>query len=328
MAVQGGLLASVIATGKSDKVSRLGTTIWPTLSFLLSKLVVYTILGFILGLFGEKLSLSQSTRIIMQALAGLYMIAVALNLLNVHPIFRYTVIQPPKFLGKLVRNQSKSEKLFAPALLGAMTLFIPCGTTLAMEALAISTGSAVKGALVMSVFILGTMPLFTGFGFITSSLNGLFKKNFLKIAAFGVLYMGLTSINGALNIAGLPFTAQMLTSSAKDILATAINPAGGSVLAANSNVQLINGVQVVDISVNPTSYDPEYIRVKAGVPVKLNLKTNSKLGCTRAFTIPQFGITKLLNNNSTDSVEFLPEKRGKYSFTCSMGMYGGIIEVI
>lgn len=77
----------------------------------------------------------------MQFAAGLYMIAVALNLLNIHPIFRYAVIQPPKFLTRRVRNQSKSKELFAPALLGLMTILIPCGTTLAIEALAISTSS-------------------------------------------------------------------------------------------------------------------------------------------------------------------------------------------
>ena len=86
------------------------------------------------------------------------MIVIALDLLQIHPIFRYAVIQPPRFLLKKVKNQSKSKTLFAPALLGAFTIFIPCGTTLAMEALAISSANAFTGATIMAAFVLGTTP--------------------------------------------------------------------------------------------------------------------------------------------------------------------------
>jgi sulfite exporter TauE/SafE len=176
LAVQGGLLASIIAAREEDQlekekrnkrgatVSFHTQTVWPTLVFLGSKLVAYTILGFILGAFGGVLNISPTVQIWMQFVAGLYMIAIALNLLNVHPIFRYAVIQPPRFLTRMVRNQSKSKDLFAPAFLGALTIFIPCGTTLAMEALAISSANAFLGAAIMAAFVLGTTPLFFGVG--------------------------------------------------------------------------------------------------------------------------------------------------------------------
>lgn len=174
----------------------------PTLAFLVAKLIAYTSLGFLLGAFGGAIGISELMQIVMQLIAGLYMIVVALNLLNVHPIFRYAVIQPPKFLTRRVRNQSKSKDLFAPALLGAMTVFIPCGTTLAMEALAISSANALMGAAIMATFILGTSPLFFGVGWITSMLGEKFRTRFLKIAAVAVIYLGLTSINGALVAGG------------------------------------------------------------------------------------------------------------------------------
>src|SRR3989344_4064594 len=110
MAVQGGLLASTIAAREEEDI-RDGVqhkhNIWPTLAFLVTKFIAYLILGFILGSFGSALSLSDSARVVMQIAASLYMILVAMNLLNVHPIFRYVIIQPPKFLAKLVRNQAK-----------------------------------------------------------------------------------------------------------------------------------------------------------------------------------------------------------------------------
>src|SRR3989344_978799 len=127
LAVQGGLLASVIAAREEEKRT---PKYLITIAFLFAKLVAYTLLGFLLGMLGEKLSLSTTTQSILQLLAGLYMLAIAFNLLNVHPIFRYAVIQPPRFLGKLVRKESRSSQLFAPILLGLLTIFIPCGTTL------------------------------------------------------------------------------------------------------------------------------------------------------------------------------------------------------
>src|SRR3989344_3713342 len=124
LAVQGGLLASVIAErsegdleeGKSGKHNLL-----PILAFLVTKLIAYTTLGFLLGLFGQSLAISDQVRITMQILAGIYMLLVAGDLLNLHPIFRYAILQPPRFLTRMIREESKSQDIFAPALLGFMT---------------------------------------------------------------------------------------------------------------------------------------------------------------------------------------------------------------
>lgn len=328
LAVQGGLLASTIAAREEEDVesgSRRKHNILPTAAFLATKLIAYTILGFFLGLFGQTLQISGSAQTFMQFIAGGYMIAVALNLLNVHPIFRYAIIQPPRFLTRLIRNQTKSKDIFAPSLLGAMTIFIPCGTTLAMEALAISTGNPVLGALVMGVFTLGTMPLFFGIGFLTTSLGDAFRAKFFKIAGFLVLYLGITSFNGALVATGSPITLQSIWQA----LPIEIDLSGGQAAApADSSVKLIGGVQTVDMAVSPTSYSPNYIQVKMGVPVRLNLTASGGLGCTSFFRIPKLGITKELAQGVTTPVEFTPQSPGRLTFTCSMGMYSGVIEVI
>lgn len=328
LAVQGGLLASTIAAREEEDYeegSRRKHTIFPTAAFLTTKLIAYTILGFLLGLFGQTLQISGSAQTVMQLAAGGYMVAVALNLLNVHPIFRYAIIQPPRFLTRMVRNTSKSKDLFAPALLGAMTIFIPCGTTLAMEALAVSTGNPLLGAMIMGVFTLGTAPLFFGIGFLTASLGDAFRAKFFKIAGVLVLYLGITSVNGALLAAGSPITLQTI----REAIPIEIDLSGGEVAAStDSNVRMIGGVQTADISVFPTSYSPNYLQVKAGSPVRLNLTVNGGLGCTSFFRMPQLGITKRLAQGTTETVEFTPKSPGKLTYTCSMGMYSGTIEVI
>lgn len=322
LAVQGGLLASVIAEREEEaKTDTKKHALYATTVFLVSKYVAYVALGFVLGAFGGVINISGEVQTIMQLFAGIYMAAVALNLLNIHPIFRYVIIQPPRFLTRLVRNQSKSKDIFAPALLGAMTIFIPCGTTLAMEALAISSANAFSGATIMGVFILGTMPLFFGIGFLTSFLGEAFKRKFLKLAAIAVMYLGVTSINGSLVALGSPLTLQSIAEYSPIIV-----DLDGS--AGDSSADEYATNQNAEIDVTGYGYVPNYIRVKKGQPVTLTLRSKDAYSCASAFRIPSLGIKRNLAANDTQTITFTPDKTGKIPFSCSMGMYRGVIEVI
>jgi sulfite exporter TauE/SafE len=323
MAVQGGILASIITSREEEEIQhkiKRKNSLWPVAAFLGAKLIAYTILGLLLGLVGQTLALTDTTRTIMQFVAGGYMIAVALHLLNVHTVFRYVLIQPPHFLRRFVNNQTTRKDLFAPAIFGLLTIFIPCGTTLAMEALAISSGSPLWGAAIMATFTFATMPYFFGLGWITTVLGDAYQQRFLKVAALVLIYLGVLSINGGLNLVGSPITLQTI--------GRAFYERSRYAQQTPSGVELANGVQEATINVLPTSYSPDYIQLTAGVPAKLNLVTGNGLGCTAAFTIPQLGVRKILQPSSTATVEFTPQNKGKITWTCSMGMYSGVIEII
>lgn len=317
LAVQGGLLASVIAAREDETSSNTKKhALYATAVFLISKLLAYTTLGFLLGTFGGALNIGDRVQTIMQLLAGIYMITVALNLLNIHPIFRYAIIQPPRFLTRLVRNQSKSKDIFAPALLGAMTIFIPCGTTVAMEALAISSANALIGASILAAFTLGTIPLFFGIGFLTSILGEAFKTKFLKLAAVAVIYLGITSINGSLVALGSPLTLQTMVENFPITYNSGERP-----------VEIITN-QNPEIFITSSGYSPNYLKIKAGSPVNLKLSSKDAYTCASAFRIPSLKIAKNLKANESQTITFTPEKPGKIPFSCSMGMYRGVIEVI
>ncbi|MGE5042318.1 MAG: sulfite exporter TauE/SafE family protein [Candidatus Levyibacteriota bacterium] len=322
LAVQGGLLASVI-TAREEEVSTNKKThaLISTTVFLLAKLTAYTLLGFVLGAFGGVINISGTVQTVMQMAAGLYMIAVALNLLNIHPIFRYVIIQPPRFLTRLVRNQSRSKDVFAPALLGAMTIFIPCGTTLAMEALAISSANALMGAAIMDAFILGTIPVFFGIGFMTSLLGDTFRSKFLKLAALAVFYLGFMSVNGSLVAFGSPITMQSVL--AHIPVTVNFNDSGNQ--AQNDTLPTI---QNPEIDITSAGYTPDYIRVKQGQEVTLTLKSKDAYSCASAFRIPSLGIARNLHPNETQVITFTPTEKGQIQFNCTMGMYRGVIEVL
>lgn len=321
LAVQGGLLASVIAAREEDAKSDMKKhVLYSTVAFLIAKLISYTILGFILGFFGGAVNIGGKLQTFMQLAAGIYMIVVALNLLEVHPIFRYAIIQPPRFLTKRVRNQSKSKDIYAPALLGFMTIFIPCGTTIAMEALAISSASAIVGASIMFAFILGTIPVFFGLGFLSSILGDAFRTKFLKLAAVLVIFLGIMSINGALVAFGFPINLNSIGRSIVGIVKVNKN--------SNQNMSpVINQNPVIVIT--SSGYSPNIITVKKGVPVTIKLVGKDAYSCASAFRIPSLGIAiNLKSANDVQIVKFTPINSGEIPFTCTMGMYSGIIKVI
>lgn len=83
-----------------------------------------------------------------------------------------------------------------------------------------------------------------------------------------------------------------------------------------------NGVQVFDIVVKGV-YSPNIITAKAGKPVRINFTRREDTECSRFVVFSDFNIRKELPENRTISVEFTPDKKGEFIFTCDMGMYQG-----
>ena len=318
LALQGGLLATAIAAQKSDTARGWKWTLLPTFIFLLAKVAAYTLIGFLLGLFGSVFQLSITAQMLMQFLVGIFMVATALRMLDVHPVFRRFVLTPPKAVFKFMRNNARSGSYFSPLILGLATVFLPCGTTQAMEIQAIGTANPFWGAATMLAFTLGTTPLF----FVLCSLATKFSQTFAQyvypVAATLVLILGIAALDNGLTLAGSPFTL-------KDFWVTATGAEANSVLgtATGNNEQ-----QSATITVFATGYEPNRLQIKSGIPVSLNLVTKNTQGCTRAIVFPTLGIQKVLPETGATQVNLPALAMGKVPFSCSMGMFTGTIEVI
>jgi uncharacterized protein len=317
LAVQGGLLATSVSQLETEK-NVVGKKAYIA-SFLLAKLVTYTLLGAGLGFIGSALVISPKLLGTMQIAAGVFMLLTAARLLDVHPFFRKFTITPPKFFYKLVRNESKKTSLFAPAALGGMTVLIPCGVTQAMMALAVASTSPVYGAGIMFAFTLGTSPIFFAAGM--AAVEILKRKSLVYIASSAIVILGFVAINTGQVLRGSVHTFQNYWSAISGDLDE--NIAKGETAVVDKD-----GYQVVNVNVLATNYKADVAYVKSGTPVKMNLITNNTFGCSRAFTIPQYNISKILPETGTETVEFTPTRKGRLTFTCSMGMYSGYIEVI
>ena len=322
LAVQGGLLASSISQQEENYID--GTVKakkWKVVAiFLGSKIFAYTLLGIGLGLLGSTLTLSPKLLGWMQIFAGLFMLATAGRLLNLHPFFRYFVIQPPKWALKLMRKHAANKSFFAPFVLGLLTIFIPCGVTQAMMVLAVASGSPLYGALIMFAFTLGTSPIFFAMGLTIVEL--LKRKSFVYVASFAIIIFGLMSINAGQVLRGSVHTFQNYSIAFKSLFS------GDGVVQGVSAKLDSDGKQQVTLNVTAHGYSSDVTTLKSGIPVKMTFLSNNVTSCAKSFIIPSLKVFKTLPENGTSEVEFTPTKTGLLSYTCGMGMYTGQFTVV
>lgn len=322
MAVQGGLLAATLAQTEEQKLeekAKNGNAL-PILAFLGAKLIAYTALGALLGLLGSFFKLSISAQVILQIAVAVFMIGTAFNILEVHPIFRYFIIQPPKFLTRLVRKQSKSQAVFAPAILGGFTVFIPCGTTQAMMALAIASGNPLFGAAILFAFILGTSPVFFILGYFATKLADTFQQGFMRIAALAIILLALFNLNNAIALTGSTLTFGNMAKNLWCIFA---------ICQSSTQTTAQRPVDNATLSITSLGYEPTSFTVKAGSKVTLNIQNTGGAGCLQGFVIPQLGVQRTILTNSNDIITFTaPNNPGPLTFMCTMGMFRGVINVI
>ncbi len=339
LAVQGGLLATSLSHqieagmlshrpgGKAKQAAsrpaqgRLALSI---ALFLLSKLAVYTLLGFLLGALGEVLQLNAITRAVLMIAIGIFMLGNALRMFNVHPIFRFFAFEPPRFITRYIRRRAKNgTDLFSPLFLGALTVFIPCGVTQAMMAVAVGSGSALTGAALMFAFTLGTSPVFFAVAFFTLQLGRSLEKWFMRFVAVVVLVLGLISIDTGLNLAGSPFSiSRLLQGSGQPAAASTLPPAEGT---PDENLPVDTDKALI-LSAGNSGYSPRLLSAPAGTDLVLNVVTENTFSCARAFVIPSLGVEVLLPETGTVPIDIPAQPAGTVmQFTCSMGMYTGQI---
>lgn len=351
-----------VAQGESNDTSKLAT-FRPALAYNMGRVLSYTAVGFVLGLVGfligggTEVGLSILLQGILKIIAGLFMVIMGINMLGLFPWLRKFTILMPKFLARKVGNQK--AKATRPFIVGILNGFMPCGPLQSMWIVALATGNPFVGALSMFLFSLGTVPLMLGFGSIVSALGKKFTDKVMTVGAVLVVVLGLAmlsqggSLSGwlppdlliilviALCVAGVMLSIPLEKKALKNVVkaaslvvvigAYALWSYQGMLLqnnsAADNNVEVVDGVQVVNSTLQSGRYPN--ITVQAGVPVKwvIDAPEGSINGCNNRILIQDYGIEYTFHTGE-NVIEFTPTSTGTVRYSCWMGMIRGNIFVM
>ncbi|MBI2338101.1 sulfite exporter TauE/SafE family protein [Candidatus Daviesbacteria bacterium] len=289
----------------------------PHIFFNIGRIASYFFFGGVIGFAGSFFQLSPFVLGILTIAVGGVMFLLGAQLIDISPRLNKVNITLPKFISRALGIKEHHEKEYSHTnsmIGGAMTFFLPCGFTQAMQLYAISTGDPVKGAITMGVFAIGTAPGLLGIGGLTSVVKGAFAKGFFKFAGIVVIVLALFNISNGYNLTGLAFASPFGSNTA-------------SASSADPNVTLENGVQVVRMVQNASGYSPNTFTIKKGVPVKWIVTSEDVNTCASSIISSALNIRASLNLGE-NVFEFTPDEAGVLKFSCSMGMYRGAFNVV
>lgn len=311
VAMCGGICMTQCASKEEDlvKASKFAT-IRPSLLYNLGRVISYTVIGGLVGALGSVVSFSGMMKGIVQILAGVFMVIMGLNMLQVFPWLRKLNPRMPKIFAKKIYKQRAKNN--SPLLIGLLNGLMPCGPLQAMQLYALSTGDPFKGAFSMFLFSVGTFPLMFAFGALSSFLNKKFTGKMMKASAVLVLILGIFMFNSGAVLSGfiLPLSPSAASTSSEANIAT-----------------MKDGIQTVTTGLNPGRYEP--IVVQKGVPVRwiIQAEKSDINGCNNSIVVPKFNIQQDLSIGDT-VIEFTPTSSGTFPFSCWMGMIRSKITVV
>jgi uncharacterized protein len=311
-AVLSGLVVAVSASAaKKHAHQTLEQRMRPHVLFNLGRILGFLAFGAVIGLLGSAIQLSLELNGLLILTVALIMIGIGVNLLNVIPT-KVSFLKPPKWLSHKIHDLSSSHHPAVPFILGAFTFFLPCGFTQAMQLYALSLGDPLSSGILMAVFALGTMPALLGVGALTSSATGEKLKKITIVAGLLVVTLGISNMQNAFTL--LDWHPLAFAEEGYEI--------------DYSAVSIVDGKQLIQMEISERgAYIPNTLTVVEDVPVQWDIFGADFMGCADTLVMRQFGVNTYLKPGS-NTVEFTPTKTGRFTFSCSMGMIRGTMNVI
>jgi len=175
------------------------------LLYSLGRVTSYMIIGAIFGYLGQKVGFSLTAKGLLFMSVGVLMIFIGLSLIGKIKFLNSveSSIAQSSWFGRLFRMVIHSKSLPSFYWMGMLNGFIPCGLVYFFATAAIVAGSALKGAIVMAVFGVATIPAMMGVGIFSSLIkSSSYRQLVIKIAAVVVMLFGLfTGYKGYMMIA-------------------------------------------------------------------------------------------------------------------------------
>ena len=172
-------------------------------AYNLGRLAAYATLGALAGTLGAALDLAAAPAGIQRAAAVLAGVLIALwgtrTLLETAGV-RVARLDPPAALRSAVARGVAAVAAQPPVtralVIGLLTGLLPCGWLYAFIVTAAGTGDPLRGAGLMAVFWLGTLPVMAGLGVAVQALAGGFRRWVPALCAVAMIVVGLFAVAG------------------------------------------------------------------------------------------------------------------------------------
>ena len=278
----------------------------PHLYFNLGRIGGYALLGGLIGLVGSAFRLSSGVLGLLTMLVGGVMIFFGLKLIEIFPVLKEKNITLPTSIARLfgISSNVKEYSHKSAMVMGALTFFLPCGFTQAMQLYAVSTGSFWQGMTIMGLFAIGTAPGLLGIGGLTSVFKGKKARVFFMTAGLAVIILGWFNVANA---------GRLLQ-------------AGGNENSSTSTFES-GDEQVIKMTESGRGYSPNQFTVQVNRPVKWVVNATSVFSCASNLIMPKYGIDVQLKKGE-NIIQFTPTEVGEIPFSCGMGMYTGKFIVV
>jgi sulfite exporter TauE/SafE/copper chaperone CopZ len=291
------------------------------LTFNAARIGGFVSLGAITGAVGSLVSISGTALAVAMVIAAVVMTVIGIRLTGLSPrIASLSPTLPTWATPWLTRNATGRNSASGRAVhstrratvLGVASFFVPCGFTQAMQVYALSTGDPRQAGLIMGVFALGTAPALLSLAGVPLLARGRHRERLLRYA--GVMVIGFAVMNVSLvtgPVGSIPL------------------PAPESTLAISDNVRIVDGVQIMTMTIDGIEYSPQHSVVYQGMPVQWEVDANG-LTCASALVAPSLGVPPdtIVWPGETSTFTFTLDQPGAVEFACSMRMYFGSVTAI
>ena len=156
----------------------------------------------------------------------------------------------------------------------------------------------------MLAFSLGTLPALLSLSVVSGFATGATQRRFVRFAGAVVILVGMVSLHSAWTLA----------------ISSGVVSGPMEEGAASTTAALVDGKQVVTMSIIGLDYHPNVFKVVAGTPVEWRIDAAEARGCARMLIAPEFDVRTVLSATERSVVTFTPQTPGEYAFNCGMGM--------
>jgi len=163
------------------------------------KTLSYAILGAGFGLLGAAIAITPQIRGVAALAASVFLLLYGLKMLNVFDMLRHFTLRLPMAVNKSITGSLRKHR--SPLLTGLLTgLLLGCGPLQAMYVMAAGSGDPLEGAILLSMFSLGTLLPLLGFGLFASLLSPAVMRQLVRVSGLLVIVMGLMMANRGLKM--------------------------------------------------------------------------------------------------------------------------------